>query len=304
MDGIVRRGLVGNDIGTNAATDEFREDFRRIADQADGFRLARLGPLVDQRQRLIERMRLRIDITGAQAEIDAGFIAFDGKAAGAGHDGGERLCATHAAETAGENPLALQVAFIMLAAGLDKGFIGTLHDALRTDIDPRTGRHLAVHGKALLIQLVEMIPVRPVRHEVGIGDQDARRVLMGAEHADRLAGLHDEGFILVQILQRRDDTVEIVPGAGGAADAAINHQLMRALGHVRVEIVHQHAQRRFRHPAFGIEVSALRRADITNIVAWIVHVSSPYRFVSNANFSMRVRMVLRWERSRSALPVS
>ncbi|MNZ69237.1 hypothetical protein D3C78_875290 [compost metagenome] len=141
-------------------------------------------------------------------------------------------------------------------------------------------------------------------HEVGVGDQDARRILVGAEYTDRLAGLHDEGFILVQIFQRGDDAVEIVPGAGGAADTAINHQFMRTLGDIGIEIVHQHAQRRFGQPAFGIELSALRRANIANIVAWIVHVFSPYRFVSSANFSMRVRMVLRWERSRSALPAS
>lgn len=183
-------------------------------------------------------MRLRINITGAQAEIDAGFIAFDGEAAGARHDSGQRLRAAHAAKTAGQDPFALQVAVIVLAAGLDKGFIGALHDALRANVNPRTGRHLAVHRKAFLIQLVEMIPVRPMRHEVGIGDQHTRRILVGAEDADRLAGLHDEGFILVQVLQRRDDPVEIVPGARGAANAAINHQFVRPFGDIRIEIVH------------------------------------------------------------------
>ncbi len=126
------------------------------------------------------------------------WIAFDGQAAGAGHDGGERLRAAHAAEAAGQDPLALEVAAIVLAAGLDEGFVGALHDALRADIDPRAGRHLAVHGQALLIQLVEMVPGRPVRHEVGVGDQHARRILVGAEHADRLAGLDEQRFVLVQ----------------------------------------------------------------------------------------------------------
>ena len=108
-------------------------------------------------------------------------IAFDRQAAGAGHHRGQRLRAAHAAEPAGQDPLALQVAAIMLAAGLGEGLVGALHDALRADIDPRPGGHLAVHHQALLIELVEMVPVGPVRHEVGIGDQHARRVRMGAE---------------------------------------------------------------------------------------------------------------------------
>ena len=62
---------------------------------------------------------------------------------------------------AGQDPLALEVAAIVLAAGLDEGLVGALHDALRADIDPRAGRHLAVHHQALLIELVEMRPSSP-----------------------------------------------------------------------------------------------------------------------------------------------
>ncbi len=99
MDGVMGRGLVGDDVGTHTAAHELREDVGGICRESDGFRFARLGPLVDQGKRLVQRMRLGIDVTGAQAEIDAGLIAFDGKAAGAGHDGRQRLSATHATET-------------------------------------------------------------------------------------------------------------------------------------------------------------------------------------------------------------
>ena len=87
---------------------------------------------------------------------------------------------------------------IMLAADLDEGLVGALHDALAADVDPRAGRHLAVHHQALAIELVEMLPGRPVRHEVGIGDQHARRIGMGAEHADRLAGLHQQRLVVAR----------------------------------------------------------------------------------------------------------
>jgi hypothetical protein len=83
----------------------------------------------------------------------------------------------------------------MLAAGFDEGLVRALHDALGTDIDPRTRGHLAVHHQALAIELVEMRPGRPMRHQIGVGDQHARRVSMGLEHANRLARLHEQRLI-------------------------------------------------------------------------------------------------------------
>ena len=136
----------------------------------------------------------------------------------------------------------------------------------RADIDPRARRHLAVHHQALAIELVEMLPGRPVRHQIGVGDQHARRIRMRAEHADRLAGLHQQRLILLQPAQRLDDAVEAFPVARGAADAAIDHQLLRPLRDHRVEIVHQHPQRRFGQPGFGGEFRAVRRADDAGVV--------------------------------------
>ena len=66
------------------------------------------------------------------------------------------------------------------------------------DVDPRAGGHLAVHHQALAIELVEMLPGRPARHQVGVGDQHARRVRVGAEHADRLARLDQQGLVVLQ----------------------------------------------------------------------------------------------------------
>jgi hypothetical protein len=79
------------------------------------------------------------------------------------------------------------------------------------DIDPRASRHLAVHHQPLLIELVEMVPVGPVRHEVGIGDQDARRVLVRTKHADRLARLDEQGLVVLELCAARDDAVEALP---------------------------------------------------------------------------------------------
>ena len=129
----------------------------------------------------------------------------------------------------------------MLAAHFGEGFVGALNDALGSDIDPRARRHLAIHHEALAIELVEVVPVGPMRHQVGIGDEDARRILVGAEDADRLAGLHQQRFIGLERAQAGDDAVEGFPIARRAANAAIDDQFLRPLRHARIEIVHQHA---------------------------------------------------------------
>ena len=89
---------------------------------------------------------------------------------------------------------------------------------------------------------------------------------MGAEYADRLAGLDQQGLVVFQSAQRGDDGVETFPIARGAADAAIDDQLLRSLGDIGVQIVHQHAQRRLGQPAFGCALGAGGGADDAAIV--------------------------------------
>ncbi len=71
VDRVMRRGLVGHDIRPHAATNKFRENVGGIAEQADRFCLSRLRPLVDQGEGLVQRVGFGIDVTRAQAEIDA-----------------------------------------------------------------------------------------------------------------------------------------------------------------------------------------------------------------------------------------
>ena len=149
----------------------------------------------------------------------------------------------------------------MAAPGLDERFIGALHDALAADIDPRSGRHLAEHHQSFAVEFVKMLPRGPMRNQVRIGDQNARRIGMRTENADRLSGLHEQGFVSFQFAQRLHDAVERFPVARGTADAAVNDKLIRSLGHFRIEVVHQHAQWRFGQPALSAENRAARRPD-------------------------------------------
>ncbi|MNN18856.1 hypothetical protein D3C81_1320760 [compost metagenome] len=84
---------------------------------------------------------------------------------------------------------------------------------------------------------------------------------MGLEHADRLARLHQQGFVFVEVGQALDDLVVALPVTRGTADTAVNHQFLGVLCHFRIEVVHQHAQRCFSQPAFGGELVAAGCAD-------------------------------------------
>ena len=102
-----------------------------------------------------------------------------------------------------------------------------------------------------------------MRNEIGVGDQHARRVGMGAEYADRFAGLDQQGLVFVQTLQGFENLLEAGPVARRAADAAIDDQIVGALGHFRVEIVLDHAERGFDQPVAAAQLAAARRADRT-----------------------------------------
>ena len=82
-------------------------------------------------------------------------------------------------------------------------FVRALHDALAADVDPAAGRHLAVHRQAAVLEIAEVLPRRPRRHEQRVGDEHARRAGMRPEDADRLARLHEQRFVVLERAQRR-----------------------------------------------------------------------------------------------------
>ena len=130
---------------------------------------------------------------------------------------GERLGAAHAAETAGQRDGAGEGAAEVLVGDLGEGRERALQDALGADVDPRAGGHLAVHDEAEVLELAEVLGGGPLRHEQRVGDQDPRRALVGAHHADRLAALHQQGVVGGHRAQAGHDGVEALPVAGGPA---------------------------------------------------------------------------------------
>ena len=292
----MRTCLISHDIGAHATAVNFREDIRCIAKKPDRLSLSGLCPAFDHRQRLIKAVSPFVHIACAKTEIDAIRVAFDRKAAGPCHYRGQRLCAAHAAQPSGQDPSAFKIASVMLATSLGEGLVSALHNPLCANINPRAGGHLAVHHQALLIELIEMIPIRPVRHDVRVGDQNTRRICMGLHDGNRLTRLHDQRLVRFEVFQTRNHPVEIIPCPCRPPDAAIDHKFMRILSHFRMQIVHQHAHRSLGEPAFRRDLGACWRIDVSNVVTQIIHTG-----LQRINSS---RTSLRCGRRRAAICVS
>ena len=275
--GIVRRRLVGHEVGHDAAPQNLREHLRRIAEEPDRARLPLAGPALHHGEGFVEVVGALVEIAGPDPGLDPLGVALDREADGARKGRGERLRAAHAAEPGREDPAPRQVAVIVLTPRLGKGLVGALHDALGADIDPAARSHLAVHGEATAIELREVLPGGPARHQVRVGDQHPGRICMGPEYPGRPAGLHQQGLLVSKLPEALDHAVEVVPAACGAADAAVDDQILWILRDLGVEVVHQHAKRRLGLPGTGRSIRSSGRDDRAGIGEVEVQLGSSQR---------------------------
>ncbi len=82
-----------------------------------------------------------------------------------------------------------------------------------------------------------MFPVCPLWNEIRVGDENPGRVAMCAEDPNRLAGLNEQGLILLQRLERFQNLIEVLPGTCCAANASVYNKLVRVFCDVTIEIV-------------------------------------------------------------------
>ena len=217
--------------------------------------------LAHQGQGRVQVVGPLVQVAGLEALLDAGAVHLHAEGHAPVHGDGQGLGAAHAAQAGGEGPGAGEGTVEVLAGGLGEGLVGALDDALAADVDPAAGGHLAVHHQALLVEFPEVLPGGPLRHQVGVGDEDARRLGMGLHDAHGLAALHQQRLVVVQVLQLLHDGVEAVPVPGGLAQAAVDHQVLGPLGHLGIEVVHEHPQGRLLHPALAVQVRAAGRGE-------------------------------------------
>ena len=125
----------------------------------------------------------------------------------------------------------------MLTTHRVESLVGPLHNALRTNINPRTGRHLPVHHQPLPFQFIKMFPVGPIRHQHGIRNQNPGCVHMGWKNRHRLSALDEQGFVIVQIHQRPLNLIKGLTVAGRFAPSSVNNQIIGSLRHIGIQIV-------------------------------------------------------------------
>ena len=144
---------------------------------------------------------------------------------------------------------------MLLARGGER-LVRALQDPLRADVDPGAGGHLAEHRQPERLEPAELVPRRPARHEQRVRDQHARRARVRAEDADRLAALDEQRLVVAELEQRADDRLQRLVGARGPARAAVDDELLGMLGHLGVEVVEQHPQRRLGLPRARVQLGA------------------------------------------------
>ncbi len=262
--------LVGDDVDRHTAAEQLGEDLGRVADHADRPGAALGLGLQRDLDRVVEAVGDLVEVAVLDPAVQSGRVDVDDEADALVHRDRQRLGATHPAAATGEGQRAGEGAAEALLGHRGEGLVGALHDALGADVDPRAGRHLAVHRQAEVLEPAELGPGGPVADEVGVGDENARCPLVGLHDTHGAARLHEHRLVGLERGERAHHRVEGPPVARGAAGAAVDHQVVGALGHLGVEVVHQHPHRGLGRPLPGRQGGAAGAAH----GAGAVHVSS------------------------------
>ena len=272
---IVRTRLVGDDVDLDSAAQQLGEDDRGIAEYADRQGTAFLLRSRDARDRIVEVMRDLVEVAVLDALGQTRGVDIDDEADALVHRHREWLRAAHAAAARGEGEGAGERAAKLLGSDRGEGLVGPLQNPLGADVDPGACGHLAVHREAELLEAAELRPVGPIADEVGVGDEHARRPLVGAEDTDRPARLHEHRLVVGKRGERADHRVEGRPIARRATRAAVDDKLVRVLGDLGVEVVLQHAQCGLLRPTACSKGRAAGRGYGASSGQCVGHVSPP-----------------------------
>src|SRR6185369_1603900 len=84
---------------------------------------------------------------------------------------------------------------------------------------------------------------------------------MRAQDPDRLARLDEQRLVTLERPQLADDGVEGGPRPRGTARPAVDDEVIRVLGDLRVEVVHEHPEGRLLLPSTAGQVGPARSAN-------------------------------------------
>ena len=187
---IMGTGLVGQGIGNNIPLDQPVEQVDGIAKDTDAFGFAFTTVMDGRINGIVNIGMLLVEVAGFEPLINPPLFHFSYQGHAFVHGNGQGLGAAHSTKTSGNIQGAFEGTTKMFIGCGSIGLVGTLYNALRTDIDPGTGRHLSVHHQAFLFQFGKMFPVGPVGYQLRIADQYPGRVFMGFEYTHRFARLY------------------------------------------------------------------------------------------------------------------
>ena len=253
---VVGRGLVRDEIGRGAAGEQPLVQVDRVRLHSDRDGPPRLAGVESHVDRPVERVFPHVQVPRGKTPVDAPGVDLGDQGSGSVHRGRQRLGAAHASQARRHDEPSREVASEVSGSRGGKGLVSALQDSLAPDVDPGSGRHLAVHRETEPLEAPELLSGRPRRHQQRIRDQDAGSVLVRPEDTDGLSGLDEERLVATQPHQSRNDRLEALPVPGGAARAAVHDQLVGLLGDVGVEVVLEHSQRRLLGPTEAADLRA------------------------------------------------
>ena len=155
------------------------------------------------------------------------------------HGYSQWLCSAHTSHARSEHKFTLKSIGIKYLFGKRrKGLVRSLQDALSADINPAPRRHLTVHSKSHFIVSVKHLLFGPCRHQIRVGNDDARGPFMRSGNIHRLPGLNAQGFIVLECFEGINDSLIFLPVPGCTPGSAIHNEFFRLDGDIGIKIVH------------------------------------------------------------------
>ncbi len=126
------------------------------------------------------------------------------------------------------------------AAGIQQGVVGAVHDSLRADVHPASGRHLAIAGHPHLGGHLPVILIVIQPHQKAIGNNDPRVVRLGPEQPQRMTGSHYQSLVLSEIFQVFFDQPVLHPVLANASGLSVGHQFIWVERHIKIQVIINH----------------------------------------------------------------
>ena len=284
-------GLVGDDVGLEAHLPQRRQHVGGVA---------RTGPTLSARRSalaaaaagdgVVEVVGLLVEVAGLEPPLDPVRVDLDAERHAAVHRHRQRLGAAHAAEPGGDGDRARRASRRSGGGRSPRstrrcpgGSPGCRCRSRSRRSSARTSSGPSSSSRRNSSQLAQS----GTRFELAISTRGAhswvRKTPTGLPDCTSSVSSSPEAA------QGADDRVERLPGARGAAGAAVDDQVVGPLGDLRVEVVHQHPQRRLLRPAPAGELGAARRPDLARAAHAQLPSIAALRSASTASAARRRR---------------